>query len=383
MKILQVSPYFHPYNGGQEVFVYNLSKNLIKAGHEVHVITSNYPSTSDSEIFDGINIKRYRCVSRPLRNPIAPQFLRLGKRLKDYDVIHMHNEHSFPSMVIANLKEINAKPLIITTHGQLKFGNYSKDFIEKIYNKTIGKRVFRKCDAIIALSESDKDYIASLGIDSEKIEIIPNAIDPLFLDYETMKACGEAYLLKKPQFRNKKIVLFVGPVIRRKGVEYLIRAIPYVLKSIASNEILFIITGSGDYINEAIVMAKKLNIEKFINFTGHLSIKDLKSIYAISTMFVLPSLSEGLPTSILEAMYFGLPVVSTDIPGIRDHFRKTAKLVQPKNEEALAKAIIELLSDQDLSAKMSREAKAQIINKYTWQIIAKKYLEEYERIIER
>mgnify|MGYP000144326075 CR=1 FL=1 len=141
MKILQFVPYFLPYPGGQERYVYNLSKYLVKMGHEVHVITSNFPKSKKFEEIDGITVERYTLIARPLRNPIVPKFLLVPKRFKDFDIIHIHNEHAFSSMVAAYAKRNGDFPLVLTNHGQLKFGNYLADTIERAYMKTFGKKI--------------------------------------------------------------------------------------------------------------------------------------------------------------------------------------------------------------------------------------------------
>ena len=88
MRILQLVPYFPPYIGGQERYVYNLSKYLVRMDHEVHIITSNFPKSEEQEIMDGITIERHKCLARPFRNPITPTFLTLGKKIKKFDVVH-------------------------------------------------------------------------------------------------------------------------------------------------------------------------------------------------------------------------------------------------------------------------------------------------------
>jgi len=177
LKVIQLAPYFVPYRGGQELYVLRLSRWLEKMGHEVEVVTSNFPPTKDSEEVQGITVRRLRCIGRILRNPLTPGFLALGKYLNDCDVVHAHNEHSSASICAAFLRLSKEIPLVLTCHGQLRFNEPVSDSLERIYTKTFGREVFRLADGIIALTPSDKEYIASLGVDSEKIRVIPNAVD--------------------------------------------------------------------------------------------------------------------------------------------------------------------------------------------------------------
>lgn len=374
LKILQIVPYFLPYHGGQERYVYNLSKYLVKMGHEVHVATSNYPDNGKDEIIDGITIKRYKCLARPLGNPLTPGMLLLGNEIKKFDIVHTHNEHSFAAMVAAYIRRRTDVPLILTCHGQLIFGSKMADYFEKVYSRIIGRGIFKAADRIISLSSSDLNYISSLGIDSKKISILPNAIDPeeLFkLDSGTFEADNPKNSFLQG-LNGKRIILFVGPVIQRKGVEYLIKSIPKVLIKTGDDSV-FVLVGGGEFLNQARQLTTEMQINDHVIFTGRLTEEELVETYRCADLFVLPSLSEGVPTTILEAMYFGVPVVATDIPGVKDHFKDVALLVPPKNADRLAETIVKLLDDEELTRRLSKAGAELIKGKYTWDVVAKEY----------
>jgi len=381
MRILQVAPYFTPYPGGQERYVYNLSKYLVKMGHEVHVITSNYPKTKSFEETDGITIERHKVFARILRNPITPGFLKIRGMIRNFDITHMHNEHSFSAMITAYQKKRYDFPLILTNHGQLRFGNFFSDAFEKIYNQSVGKNIFRSANRIVALSSSDAEYISSLGIESKKISILPNAID--LSEFAPYNNLDNIDFLKRYNVEGKRIVLFVGQIIQRKGIEYLLKSVKYVMKLSRENNIVFLVIGKGGFLEKAKNIVKNLNISDLIVFTGEIPFSELVEAYKSADVFVLPSLSEGLPTTILEAMYFGLPVIATDIPGVRDHFRKRALLVPQKNECKLAEAIIKLLKDEELAKRLSANGKELVKSKYTWDIVSKKYEDLYKETVSK
>jgi len=381
LKILQIVPYFLPYHGGQERYVYNLSKHLVKMGHEVHIATSDYPDNGKDEIIDGITVKRYKCFARPLRNPLTPSMFLLGNEIKKFDIVHTHNEHSFAAMVAAYLRRRTDVPLILTCHGQLIFGSKMADYFERVYSRIIGRGIFKAADRIISLSSSDLNYISSLGIDSKKISILPNAIDPEEL-FKTDSGTFEADNPKNSFLQGlngKRIIMFVGPVIRRKGVEYLIKSIPEVLRKTGDDSV-FLLVGEGEFLNQARQLTKEMQINDHVIFTGRLTEEELIETYRCADLFVLPSLSEGLPTSILEAMYFGLPVVATDIPGVKDHFKYVALLVPPKNEDRLADAIVKLLDDAKLRGRLSRAGVELVKSKYTWDAVASEYEKIYKKL---
>jgi glycosyltransferase involved in cell wall biosynthesis len=371
MKILQIVPYFLPYVGGQENYVYNLSKHLVEKGHEVHVVTSNYPKTSKEEVIDGITVTRYPCLARLLRNPITPSFFTLVDLAKEYDIIHTHNEHSTAAMAAAYLKKRTGKPLVLTCHGQLRFGNAFLDSIENVYSRTIGKKILEKTDAIITLSGSDKQYITSLGIRQDKIAEIPNAIDTHQRAMLEKNSDPEGFR-KKYALEGKRIVLYVGQVIQRKGLEYLINAMPQVIKD-NGEDIHFVYVGEGDYLQTAKKMIEKLDMKKHATFTGSLNQQDVASAYKAAELYILPSLSEGLPTTILEAMYYGVPVIATDIPGVRDHFEGAAVLIPLKSTSRIADALSKTISDKDLIDNLVARGKTLVLSKYTWPEVTNQY----------
>jgi glycosyltransferase involved in cell wall biosynthesis len=380
MKIVQFAPYFIPYTGGQENYIYNLSTHLVKNANQVNILTANYPECKAKESVKGILVSRYPCFARPLRNPIVPKLLSPDENISDYDIIHTHNEHSFAAMAAARISKKKNTPLIVTCHGQLRFDNPLYDSIERLYNRSLGRSVFEKADAIVALSSSDKGYISSFGIDKDKIAIIPNAIDPAELDRYRLR-CDELEAFKEwYNLSGKRIVLYVGQIIQRKGISYLLKSIPLILQG-SKEEPVFVFVGKGDALKDSLCLAQELGIEKNVIFTGPVSARDLVAFYQIADIFVLPSLSEGLPTSILEAMYFGLPVVSTDIPGVKDHFNDFAILVPPKNELALSNAIISVLDDEDFASMLSRRGRKLVLDKYTWDNIVGCYELLYSKVM--
>lgn len=386
MKILQIVPYFPPYHGGQEQYVYNLSKYLVKMGHEVHVITSNFPKTKEFEVIDGITVERCNCLMRLLRNPIAIGMLLLGKKIKEYDVIHTHNEHSFAAMVAAYFRKRTNVPLILTCHGQLIFGSKMADYFERVYSRIIGRRLFNIMDIIVVNSTMDMDYLLSINPNiSEKIRVLHNAIDPDFFETVTNTASyrNSEDKIKGIISSNSKIVLFVGRLIKRKGIEWLIKAMNSIVNVLKRTDVLCIIVGEGEDYSYFEVLVNELNLGDYVYFTRSVSNEDLIYLYRNADIFVLPSLSEVCPTVALEAMYFGLPVVATDIPGVKDHFKEVALLVPSKNEDRLAEAIVKMLDDKEFAEHLSTTGEELVKRKYTWDVVAKEYEKIYAELLKQ
>jgi glycosyltransferase involved in cell wall biosynthesis len=374
MKILQVAPYFKPYIGGQESYIYNLSKKLIEMGHDVHVLTSNYPKTNYFEQIDGITIERKDIKMRPLRNPVSMGFFDVGKIADQFDVVHMHNSYAFSSMVTAYYKNKMDFPLILTSHGKLGFGVNYKDLFVKFYSNRVASKILEKVDRIVMLSKSQGDYVAFNNPHiSDKIKIIPNALD--------LKLFKELDINSNENEKDCFTFLYIGQLIKRKGLKWLIKAFKIVKKE--NSQIKLILVGEGDQRKYFEQMVDDMGLKGSVEFKGGINDKlEIASIYKNSDVFVLPSLSEGLPTVILEAMYYGLPVIATDILGIKEHFKDYAILVPPRNEKELADAMINLFDDCKLNKaiRSSKKCKKLIETKYSWDCVAKQYEELYEDI---
>jgi len=146
-------------------------------------------------------------------------------------------------------------------------------------------------------------------------------------------------------------------------------------------KVICIIVGEGEdekYFKE---LTEKHYLEDIIKFKGRIGDNELINLYRSSQAFILPSLSEGCPTVILEAMYFGLPVVTTNIPGIREHFKESTFLVPPRNEKKMANAILKLINSNNLRKRLSREGKKLVDNKYVWNKVSKEYEIIYESLL--
>lgn len=346
-----------------------MSSKLAKKGHHVDVATSNYPISDPVDRTDGFAIFRFPCLARPMRNPIAPHMVRLDKVIDSYDVIHAHNEHTASTYIAWRLAKKHNIPLVITCHGQLKFGNMLLDMVEKSYSKMIASRILKDASAVCALSPKDREYLLSLGrLDPSRVEIVSNAIDPDQLNREEGAELREE--VRNICDSDGRKVLFVGRLSKRKGVEQLIRAMGSISRDRSLSDVKLVMVGKGEEHGRLQSMIGSLGLQDRVNILNYVSEEELYSLYRCSDIFTLPSLSEGCPTVILEAMYFGLPVVATNIPGIRDHFKDTAWLVPPLDDVKLADSISTLAKSEKLSESMRKAGRDNILEKYTWDKLA-------------
>jgi glycosyltransferase involved in cell wall biosynthesis len=375
MKILQISPYFLPHTGGVEQYVFNLSKFLVKNGHQVDVITSNCPIGPVNEKNNGMNITRLKCYGEILRNPITLDSLFITKKIEDYDVINIHNIYAFSSIGLKKNKFDT--PIVLTHHGKLKFGTFFKDHFVHFYETSVGRKILKNVNYCIALNKSDAEFLSTLGMVQEKIHIIPNGID--ISTFEKVHPNDTLSPRKSHGLDNKFVVLYVGEITERKGIKYLIGAMAEIRNQISSKDIALVIIGTGPILKNMQDLVKKLDLEDYISFKGRVSFFELVEFYQTSDVYVLPSLSEGMPTAILEALFFNLPVITTDIPALKASFSDFVVFVSPESAEEIAEQILKLMVNHTIKS----DSRSYVELNYSWKILAKKYENIYQTLLEK
>jgi glycosyltransferase involved in cell wall biosynthesis len=175
-------------------------------------------------------------------------------------------------------------------------------------------------------------------------------------------------------------LLFVGRLKKSKGVHKLIRAFGNLTNF--KRSLTLKIVGDGPQKVELKKLTKRLNLTSQVNFIGELHNEELPKIYNESTLFVLPTEAEGLPRSILESLACGTPVVTSDLPQLQELVEGVGLYVPLHQEDALAKAIKTLLTDQERLQRMANRARQQVVNDYPWSETVKKTTRVYYKVLE-
>lgn len=220
----------------------------------------------------------------------------------------------------------------------------------------------RCTDKIIAVCEAVKKRSLEVeNISEEKIAVIYNGIDTNdFSPQPSLKTNALRSKFKIPA--NSRVVGTITHLTKVKGNEYLVRAAPLVLKRFPHTR--FLIVGDGDQKHALSSLAVKIGVKDRLIFTGQRN--DITDILGLMHIYVCPSFSEGMSNSILEAMAMGKPVIATDVGGNRELVEngRNGLLVRPKNEFALARSMIELISQPERMAKMGIESRRMTIRKF-------------------
>ncbi len=405
MKVLHIVQTPLDFVGGPATYVKELAKHLASKGVAVGIIA---PRPRRAKEIDEL-ISKHRISFYPitLPRPLEPMLRdpwvfgikahkALNKIIGEYDIVNVHVE----SIFLQQSAKTSEKPIIVTTvHGFSLYEDYealkSKLDIYKILHLIFIApqhyfslmKLIKDSRAIITVSHHIKKLIVNLSRSVEhKIFVIPNAVDTnLFRPIEQTVArtlvrntikmkCGRTV-------HNKNIILYVGRMEPRKGIDILLKG----LSKVQAKSWFLVLVGEGQphYINYLKYLASKLNLIDRICFIGKIPRHLLPYFYSAAYLYVLPSLFEGLPATILEAMACGTPVIATRVGGIPEVVINGVNgiLIDPGSIEQLRNALEYVLSDPSYRSKLSKATQDIVRRNFSWNNIAKQYYDLYKALL--
>ncbi len=279
-----------------------------------------------------------------------------------FDVIHAHDWMTFPAAVRA--KHVSGKPLVVHVHSLEQDRSGSK-INQDIF--LVEKMGMEAADKVIAVSHYTRSLILEqYGIAPGKVAVVHNAV--------SRRTAGKVYHLDRR--RTGKTVLFLGRITFQKGPEYFVEAAARVLKKIP--DVTFVMTGAGDMLPRMIERVGQLRIGRHFHFTGFLRGHDVERIYAMSDLYVMPSVSEPFGISPLEAMLYDVPVIVSKQAGVSEVLTHALK-VDFWNVEDIADKIIAVLKYPALSREMLRNGRRQLRN-IRWEVAAERVMAVYNSL---
>jgi glycosyltransferase involved in cell wall biosynthesis len=382
MKVLMLSERWFPSIGGGEEHILHLTRELVKLGCEITLITrsisdrDHVPPGKENH-FDG-NFQVHRMKpSKEFENLVGRATyipLSLVKSLvskEKFDVIHAE---SFSAGLIAlTLKKIIKVPAVCTVHGI--YQDAWSDLLDSNWKASLYKKIerfvlFRDYDRIITVDKHFINVAKEQGFPLDKVRLISNGVD--LDDFDKHPRDDED---------GENTFLAVGRLVPQKGLEYLLRASRILKDENIEHRIL--IVGEGPLKSDLEKLAAKLGVEEEVRLAGRLKRDELLSAYSRARYFVLPSLWEGLPITLLEAWAARLPVIATKVGGIPDVcvHEENSILVEPKDPEALASSMSRLIGEGALSERLGREGRRIVEESYTWQKVAESTFKLYKEIV--
>lgn len=387
MKILMLTWEYPPrIVGGIARVVHDLSKRLIKDGHEVTVVTYKDGDTPAYENDKGVEVYR---VDNYMIHPnnfidwimqlnfnLIAKATEIIQKEGKFDVIHAHD------WLVANaakaLKNAFDIPIVATIHATEAGRNSGiHDDTQRYINDTEWLLTYEATEVIVN-SNYMKNHVQGLfGLPFDKINVIPNGIN-----LTNFNGVDRDYDFRRQYaMDNEKIILYVGRLVYEKGVQHLISAMPKILENY--HDAKLIIAGKGGMLDELKGQAEAMGLSNKVYFTGYLNSKQVQKMYKCADVAVFPSTYEPFGIVALEAMLAGVPTVVSDIGGLNeivDHGINGMKSYAG-NSNSIADSVISLLYDKQLAANISKKAKQKVKEEFNWNKIAQDTHYIYEQAI--
>jgi glycogen(starch) synthase len=387
--------------GGIARHVAELSSALARAGHFVDVVTAHHPGAPEEEVIPtpegGLRVLRagpapvnpldFVCEIHQLDFGLLERVLRdrgrggdagMGTPALQYDLIHAHDW--LVAFAARTLRRGTGTPLVATMHATEwgRNGGVSTPMQHYIHSVE-WLLTYDACRVICCSQAMAGEVEGALQAPADKVRVIPNGVDPERLRC-TDSPAELAGFRRRWARDEERIVLFVGRLVREKGVEVLIDAMPEVLA--AHPEAKLVVAGGGWWGNLA-AQASARGIGRKVAFAGFVPDADLPRLYAVADVAVFPSLYEPFGIVALEAMAAGVPVVTSDIGGFREVVRHGETGVQTwaNNPHSLAWGINLALGDVQLAARLRRRAGREVRQRFAWDGIATATLEVYDEVL--
>jgi glycosyltransferase involved in cell wall biosynthesis len=331
-------------------------------GHDVTVLTTKEePSQPSIEEIHGYTVVRVSPGVTIVGNDIAPAIARYlwGIDSEDFDVIHAHSHLYFSTNLAALKRRLGGLPLAITNHGL--YSQSAPEWIFDLYLRTLARWTFNQADVVFCYTENDKQHVQDLGVQSN-IKVVPNGIDT------------KRFTPKGPTSNlvtsNGLVVLFVGRLVEGKRPNVAIEAFAKVLTEYPNSKLYF--CGDGPLQKLLKEQVRELEIDESVTFLGHVPYDEMPKVYRNGDVLILPSRTEGVPRTVLEAMNSGVPVVCSQLDQLEEIVEEYGELVNPKTDSSFAQSIMEWF-EADTSPKLGDI-------EYEWAKTVEKTTEELQMI---
>jgi glycosyltransferase involved in cell wall biosynthesis len=373
---------FLPHVGGIEKVTNEQSKRLLHQNYAPMVVT-NQIGTPRQYSVDGVPVDCYRSFNAgfrlgiPYSIPTVGSFPTFTQAVKKNQIIHAHGHPYLTSLLAGKLAKFYGKPFILTQHNTYIEYNNIFDQVETINDIAIGRQNLNLADKIIAISNATKEYVLRLGAKPKKITVIYNGVD--VERFKILPGKREVMRKKLGIPNDAQVVLTVRRMVYKNGVDTLLDCANLAVKK--NPKLVFVAVGKGPDLESVRAQVKQLGLEANFRLAGFVSDADLPLYYNLADLFVLPSKSgEGLPLVAMEAMACGLPVVATDVGGVKEILPpEYGRLVPPNQPKALSEAVLDF-AQADFSAR-KEELHAMVEKRFSWDVNVQRLTQLYEELI--
>lgn len=369
-------------------FVHELAMRLTNRFRTI-VLCPHAPGAKLTEVLDGVEVVRYRYAPERLQRlvndggivsnlrqakwkyALVPGFIlaqawmawRLCRRHR-VEIVHAH--WLVPQGLIAAFQSClpgRSIPFVVTSHGADLYALHGRAL------DRVKRFVGQKASLVTVVSSAMKKEIVRIGMDAAKCQVLPMGVD---LEGRFTREHGN--------LRSANELLFVGRLVKKKGLNVLMQAMPRILE--AKPDVRVTVVGFGPEEVRLRLQAKALGVDHAVDFMGPLPQSELPALYRRATLFVAPFMQaedgdrEGLGLVTIEAIACGCPVIVGDLPAVRDILdlpEDACMRVPPGDALALSAAVLRVLSDPDTASRATENLRGRLLERYDWTRVAKAY----------
>ena len=346
---------------GAERVTAQLCSSLAERGHGVMLGVLGTGRPELLETFRQACSARVRVTPVECKRRIDPRTLKQIRSLMVSGRIHLLHTHGYKADLYGYVaSRLGRKPVVATCH------NWTGRDASLRFYRALDKRVLRRFDGRAAVSESVAEQLEQAGIARDRIEVIPNGIDTKSFVYAAATT-------------GEPVLGVLSRLSWEKGIDVLVRALPLVQREVP--EMTCTVAGEGPERDPLRKLAIELGVSSALRMPGFVS---ADALLAQSSVFVLPSRTEGTPMSLLEAMAAAKPIVAAAVGGVPDivEHNRTGLLVRAADPVALAQAIVSMLRDPDAAKEMGARARSQVCKRFSIGSMTNHYLRLYSVAVE-
>ena len=384
MKALHVTASMSPEWGGPVKVATELTAALARLGvHcEIATATGHRVGICDADTPSGVPVHRFE-TGLPAR--LWPAYSgRLSGFLDEvtggFDVVHAHEIWHYAGYAAFRAARKHNVPYVLTVHGALDQWRLRQKWLKKrVYQRLVQDNIINSADALHALTRAEEAQFRELGYETD-VFVAPNGVA---LGPSPGLPDTSGLLAKYPQFRGKRVILFLGRLHIIKGLDVLARAFAAITDEYPDCALLVVGPDEDGSQGRMEAILREAGILHRAVFTGMLTGDDKQAALECADLFVLPSHSEGFSAAVLEALAAGLPVVISGQCHFPEVAESEAGFVVESRGEAVAAAMGRLLSDDALRLRMGRNGRKLVAERYTWAGVAESVYGVYRTLAEK
>ena len=373
MRIVQVAPFFYPHAGGVESYVRTLAREFARGGHDVTVLTSQFDRRLPVvDQLDGFRIVRSRSLGVVFNTPID---IGTGRTLRGLaaDVIHLHYPPPLTAFFATQALAGSSTPVCLSYHCDLFLSGAAGRALATTYERAFLPPTLARVNKIVVHTRSYGTTSAMLR--GRELEIIPSVVDLT----RFRPGLDPAALRRRLGLEGRRVVAFTGRLVPHKGVDVLLQALREL-----PDDVALVIVGAGPRLYDLLGLARRLGLEERVRFCSGVTDEELPTYLALASVFAFPSQNrlEGFGLAVAEAMASGLPVVVSDVPGVREVIEegRHGLLVEPLLASDLAAKIRILLDDPVRARAMGAAGRQRAEERFGLGPVTRQLLQLYEEL---